>query len=100
MLILSASAGAGHIRAADALMKDFQARPDVAEVQHWDILKYTSAVFRHIYSKMYIDLIGKAQFDVQSMLLAGDVAQLGQRQVVAGEDGQHMLVAVQRNARY
>ena len=63
VLILSASAGAGHVRAAEALMKDFQAHPAVAnggEVQHWDILKYTSAVFRTIYSKVYIDLIGRA----------------------------------------
>ncbi len=64
VLILSASAGAGHVRAADALMKDFAAHPAVAgpggEVQHWDILKYTSAVFRTIYSKVYLDLINRA----------------------------------------
>jgi processive 1,2-diacylglycerol beta-glucosyltransferase len=64
VLILSASAGAGHIRAADALQKDFQAHPRVAaaggEVQHWDILKYTTAVFRTLYSKMYLDLVNHA----------------------------------------
>jgi processive 1,2-diacylglycerol beta-glucosyltransferase len=63
VLILSASAGAGHVRAAEALMKDFQQHPAVAnggEVQHWDILKYTTAVFRTIYSKVYLDLIGRA----------------------------------------
>ncbi len=63
VLILSASAGAGHVRAAEALMKDFQAHPAVAnggDVQHWDILKYTSAVFRTIYSKVYLDLINRA----------------------------------------
>jgi processive 1,2-diacylglycerol beta-glucosyltransferase len=64
VLLLSASSGAGHIRAAEALMKDFQAHPAVAapggEVQHWDILKYTTAVFRTIYSKVYLDLIGRA----------------------------------------
>jgi processive 1,2-diacylglycerol beta-glucosyltransferase len=63
VLLLSASAGAGHVRAAEALMKDFQLHPSVAgggEVQHWDILKYTSAVFRTIYSKVYLDLIGRA----------------------------------------
>ena len=30
VLILSASAGAGHVRAADALLKDFQQHPAVA----------------------------------------------------------------------
>ena len=63
VLILSASAGAGHVRAAEALLKDFQAHPAVAhggEVQHWDILKYSTATFRYIYSKMYLDLVNKA----------------------------------------
>ncbi len=63
VLILSASAGAGHVRAAEALMKDFVQHPAVqngGEVQHWDILKYTSAVFRTIYSKVYLDLINRA----------------------------------------
>ena len=62
VLILSASAGAGHVRAAEALMKDFQSHPAVAggDVQHWDILKYTNAVFRTIYSRVYLDLINRA----------------------------------------
>jgi processive 1,2-diacylglycerol beta-glucosyltransferase len=64
VLLLSASAGAGHVRAAEALQKDFAAHPKVAaaggEVQHWDILKYTNAVFRTIYSKMYLDLVNHA----------------------------------------
>ena len=45
-------------------MKDLQAHPAVAatggEVQHWDILKYTTSVFRTIYSRVYLDLIGRA----------------------------------------
>src|SRR4051794_26967302 len=52
------------MRAADALQKDFQAHPLVSapggEVQHWDILKYTNAVFRTIYSRMYLDLVNHA----------------------------------------
>jgi processive 1,2-diacylglycerol beta-glucosyltransferase len=60
VLVLSASAGAGHIRAADALVKDFKARGDVAVVEHWDVLKYTTAMFRHIYSKMYLNLANKS----------------------------------------
>jgi len=60
VLLLSASAGAGHVRAAEALAKDFATHPAVASVEHWDMLKYTSAVFRHIYSKVYLDLVNKA----------------------------------------
>lgn len=63
VLILSASAGAGHVRAAEALLKDFQQHPAVVhggEVQHWDILKYSTAAFRYIYSKIYLDLANKA----------------------------------------
>ena len=64
ILLLSASAGAGHIRAADALLKQFQLHPALANnnghVEHWDILKYTNAVFRTIYSKMYLDLVNRA----------------------------------------
>jgi len=60
VLILSASAGAGHMRAADALLPDFRARADVADVQHWDILKYTNKLFEHIYSKVYLQLANKA----------------------------------------
>lgn len=63
VLILSASAGAGHLRAADALLAEFQRHPAVAqggEVQHWDMLKYTTKLFRHIYSQVYLDLVNKA----------------------------------------
>ena len=45
VLILSASAGAGHMRAADALLAVFKSHPRVAnggDVQHWDMLKYTT----------------------------------------------------------
>jgi processive 1,2-diacylglycerol beta-glucosyltransferase len=63
VLILSVSAGAGHLRAADALLKDFQEHPAVkngGEVQHWDILNYTNAVFRTLVSKVYLDLVNRA----------------------------------------
>jgi len=60
VLILSASAGAGHLRAADALLKEFQTHPRVTSVEHWDILKYTSKAFRYLYSKVYLDLVNSA----------------------------------------
>jgi processive 1,2-diacylglycerol beta-glucosyltransferase len=60
VLILSASAGAGHVRAAEALLKVFKSHAGVSEVEHWDMLKYTTKLFRHIYSQVYLDLINHA----------------------------------------
>src|SRR5678809_1511688 len=61
VLLLSASAGAGHIRAAEAIEKAFnQARDaDSREVRHIDVLDYTNKLFRHLYSKAYIELVNK-----------------------------------------
>jgi len=63
VLLLSASAGAGHVRAAQALDKAFQeigeASGEQREVQHLDVLNYTNKVFRNLYSKAYIDLVNK-----------------------------------------
>ena len=63
VLLLSASAGAGHIRAAEAIEKAFaevdEATGERREVQHLDVLNYTNKVFRNLYSKAYIDLVNK-----------------------------------------
>src|SRR5215208_748217 len=61
VLLLSASAGAGHVRAAEAIEKAFKQREDgeSREVHHFDVLNYTNKVFRHLYSKAYIDLVNK-----------------------------------------
>src|SRR6185503_2463522 len=61
VLLLSASAGAGHGRAADAIEKAFRevGNGEGREVHHLDILNYTNKVFRHFYSKAYIDLVNK-----------------------------------------
>ncbi len=60
VLVLSASAGAGHLRAAEAIEKAIQSRGLASEVQHVDVLKYTNKVFRHLYSKAYLDLVNRA----------------------------------------
>jgi processive 1,2-diacylglycerol beta-glucosyltransferase len=60
VLVLSASAGAGHLRAAEAVEKAIRLRGLADEVQHLDVLKYTNQVFRHLYSKAYIELVNKA----------------------------------------
>lgn len=63
ILLLSVSAGAGHVRAAQALEKAFkQFSSDLgveSEIRHIDTLDYTNKVFRHLYSKAYIDLVNK-----------------------------------------
>ena len=63
ILLLSASAGAGHVRAAQAMEKAFneigEATGERREVHHFDILNYTNKLFRHLYSKAYIDLVNK-----------------------------------------
>src|ERR1044072_179941 len=60
VLLLSASAGAGHVRAAQAIEKAFQQTGNgETEVQHFDVLDYTNKIFRHLYSQAYIDLVNK-----------------------------------------
>jgi processive 1,2-diacylglycerol beta-glucosyltransferase len=60
VLILHASAGAGHKRAAEALAKGFAAEGGDIEVKVYDILDATSHVFRKTYGKGYLDLVRKA----------------------------------------
>lgn len=60
VLILSASAGAGHMRAADAVERAFKLTNAASEVKHVDTLHYTNKLFRHLYSKAYIDLVNKS----------------------------------------
>ncbi|HEX8147341.1 MAG TPA: glycosyltransferase [Pyrinomonadaceae bacterium] len=60
VLILSASAGAGHMRAADAVERAFKLTNAASEVRHVDTLQYTNKLFRHLYSKAYIDLVNKS----------------------------------------
>jgi processive 1,2-diacylglycerol beta-glucosyltransferase len=60
VLILSASAGTGHVRAAEALEKVFRQQPDVGEVRNIDALRFTNRLFRDFYSKLYIQLVQRA----------------------------------------
>ena len=59
VLILSASAGAGHVRAAEALEKEFKQSGAAREIRNVDVLTYTNKVFRHLYSKAYIDMVNR-----------------------------------------
>ncbi|WP_438483349.1 MGDG synthase family glycosyltransferase [Oleiharenicola lentus] len=60
VLIISTSAGTGHVRAAQALEKEFSRDPRVAEVVHEDALKFTNKLFREFYSSLYLKLVRSA----------------------------------------
>jgi len=60
VLIFSASAGTGHVKAAEALAKTFAQDPRVETVEHKDALVYTNKLFRDFYSKLYLQLIRSA----------------------------------------
>jgi len=57
VLVLSASAGAGHLRAAQAVERALIGMGAVREVRHIDVLEYTNKLFRHFYSKAYIEMV-------------------------------------------
>jgi processive 1,2-diacylglycerol beta-glucosyltransferase len=60
ILVLSASVGAGHLRAAEAVELALrQVAPD-ATVKNVDVLSLTTAAFRHVYGRAYLDLVNKA----------------------------------------
>ncbi len=59
VLILSASAGAGHIRAAQAVERALEALGGAKEVRHVDTLDFTNPVFKNLYSKTYIEMVNK-----------------------------------------
>jgi len=59
VLLLSASSGAGHVRAAQALEKAFVARGD-CEVEHIDAIEYVSKLFQRAYDKTYISMVRRA----------------------------------------
>jgi processive 1,2-diacylglycerol beta-glucosyltransferase len=59
VLLLSATSGAGHVRAAEALGKAFAARGDCV-VEHIDALQHVSKLFQRIYDKAYISMVRQA----------------------------------------
>jgi len=62
VLVLSASVGAGHLRAAEAVeLAMRQAHPDV-HVVNADVLQMTNALFRRVYGRFYLDLVNKAPY--------------------------------------
>ena len=59
VLLLSATSGAGHVRAAEALEKAFLARGD-STVEHIDALGYVSKLFERAYDKAYLAMVRRA----------------------------------------
>jgi processive 1,2-diacylglycerol beta-glucosyltransferase len=59
VLILSASSGAGHVRAAQALERAFLARGD-CHVEHVDAIAHVSKLFQRLYDDAYIAMVRRA----------------------------------------
>src|SRR5206468_11418669 len=57
VLILSASAGAGHLRAAEAIERAFAETGAAPSVHNVDTLEYTNPLFRRLYSRAYIEMV-------------------------------------------
>jgi processive 1,2-diacylglycerol beta-glucosyltransferase len=60
ILLLSVSAGAGHVRAADALdatVAALAARGGKVEARHLDVMDFVPSSFRRIYADFYLGLI-------------------------------------------
>jgi processive 1,2-diacylglycerol beta-glucosyltransferase len=60
ILVLSASVGAGHMRAAQAVELALRELAPEAVVRNVDVLELTNTAFRRIYGKAYLDLVNRA----------------------------------------
>lgn len=58
ILLLSVSAGAGHMRAAEAIRACADTHPAGIEATHLDVMDFVSAGFRKLYTDLYIKLVG------------------------------------------
>ncbi len=59
-LVLSASVGAGHVRAAQALESALAGSGDGCSARHVDVLSLANPLFRRIYGRGYLDLVNHA----------------------------------------
>src|SRR5262245_11439269 len=60
ILVLSASVGAGHVRAAQAVELALREVAPEATVRNVDVLTLTGPVFRRLYGTSYLDLVNHA----------------------------------------
>ncbi|MDP9107917.1 MAG: galactosyldiacylglycerol synthase [Pseudomonadota bacterium] len=59
ILLLSVSAGAGHMRAAEALRAQAALSTQPVSATHLDVMAFVSAGFRKVYTDFYITLVNK-----------------------------------------
>ena len=60
ILVLSVSAGAGHVRAAQALVATAERDYPHAKITHLDVMDFVPSSFRKVYADSYIKLVDKA----------------------------------------
>jgi processive 1,2-diacylglycerol beta-glucosyltransferase len=60
ILLLSVSAGAGHVRAAEAIQAHATASGSNIAVTHLDVMNFVTPGFRKLYTDAYIKLVNKA----------------------------------------
>ena len=60
IVLVSASVGSGHVRAAEAVEQALREESPAAEVEHVDALDLTPKSFRRLYTGTYLDLINRA----------------------------------------
>jgi len=63
VLILSASIGTGHVRAAEALEHAFHEKGLTVDVRHEDSLQFANAPFRKLYQRAYVDLAASLRWE-------------------------------------
>ncbi len=57
VMVLSAAAGAGHVRSAEALVRAFEAQH--VDATHLEVLKYTNPLFKRLYADLYVELVNR-----------------------------------------
>src|SRR5438876_878290 len=62
ILVLSASVGAGHLRAAQAVELALRRLVPGAVVRNVDVLEIANRGFRRVYGKAYLDFVNKAPY--------------------------------------
>jgi len=60
VLILSATAGAGHVRAGEALVAAAGLLERPVSISHADVLDFTSPVFKKLYSQSYYEIVQRS----------------------------------------
>lgn len=60
ILVLSASVGAGHLRAAEAVELAARTMLPDAVIKNVDVLEMTNRLFQRLYGRFYLDLVNKA----------------------------------------